>query len=878
MAAPSEFMPRFNLKDGEDLEDFIESTDSENTKKQIKYGLAIFKEYCSLAEVNYEELDNSQLDKLLSRFYAGARSKKGADYCAKTMHSIRFALQRHFLAARRTDIRSQDFSVSNRTFKATLGKLKSKGKASVQHHPPVSPADMRLIQASLDLSKPKELQQKVFVDCMIYFTNRGREKLRGMRPHDFVLHEENGHEFFTLRVVNPKNHQAEAAEESQGGQMHEIPGNLRCPVKTLKKYLGKLNPLCDYFWQRPKQRVDEDNSVWYDHVPLGKNTLESMTKKISEAAGCSKKYTNHSLRATSITILDHAGYPYRDIMTISGHRSEASIKNYAGKKKEMSNTLSAKIQFSGSKPSEFVEDVPIDDQPSTSDNFDSMFDDTDDNLSTDSQLEAGIMSSSGDTWRSFRKSQAPDPDPSQLCENVKTETSDGRTSEVSEVCVKKEETLELNIYNHGDCELCKSFFFNKCELHGPPLFIPDSPIPMGVSDRARQTLPPGLEIRKSGIPDAGLGVFNMGETFPVGTHFGPCQGELGDREEAMNSEYSWVESEDAETGPELETGRDAQQTQEEESESEDQQGEAELDVFENQMPHASGSQQTTKSLKGRRLVDLDSDQEEELVEWYISHPEMYDHNNKNYKRSDKKNKLLQEKAKEMGLMVRDIVTWFKTQRTAFTRLKSGKNGQAKHPLTHRAQWVQDKFQFLAPHLRMRKNVTSFPPLPSPTQNSDDDQEVAMAESSDAPPSSVQGSQSQPKRKGKSSVELAVVQLAQQISSRALHTSCRDKVMVTDTRSAWANWVVAELKDLNNEEWMEFQQEVISIMYKHKKMNIARRNLAMSQRFDPTSAQPGIPHPPRPSSAPVSGSPFGLYQATRQPMMPPPPPHQQYPPF
>lgn len=75
-----------------------------------------------------------------------------------------------------------------------------------------------------------------------------------------------------------------------------------------------------------------------------------------------------------------------------------------------------------------------------------------------------------------------------------------------------------------------------------------------------------------------------------------------------------------------------------------------LDVFENQMPHASGSQQTTKSLKGRRLVDLDSDQEEELVEWYISHPEMYDHNNKNYKRSDKKNKLLQEKAKEMGLM------------------------------------------------------------------------------------------------------------------------------------------------------------------------------------------------------------------------------------
>ncbi|KAG7331427.1 hypothetical protein KOW79_005396 [Hemibagrus wyckioides] len=153
-----------------------------------------------------------------------------------------------------------------------------------------------------------------------------------------------------------------------------------------------------------------------------------------------------------------------------------------------------------------------------------------------------------------RKPQTPDPAFSQ--------TSDGGTSGEIEVCVKKEETLDLNIYNHGDnhrhrpevtvkeeeadhedylyCEFCESHFFNKCEVHGPALFIPDTPVPMGVTDRARQTLPPGLEIRKSGIPDADLGVFNKGETVPVGAHFGPYQGVLVDREEAMNSRYSWV--------------------------------------------------------------------------------------------------------------------------------------------------------------------------------------------------------------------------------------------------------------------------------------------------------------------------------------------------
>lgn len=93
-----------------------------------------------------------------------------------------------------------------------------------------------------------------------------------------------------------------------------------------------------------------------------------------------------------------------------------------------------------------------------------------------------------------------------------------------------------------DCEDCRSFYINKCEVHGPTVFIYDTSVPMGVTDRARQTLPPCLEVRQSGIPGAGLGVFNNGETVPVGAHFGPYQGDLVDREEAMKSGYSWVVS------------------------------------------------------------------------------------------------------------------------------------------------------------------------------------------------------------------------------------------------------------------------------------------------------------------------------------------------
>uniref|UniRef100_A0A4W5R010 SET domain-containing protein n=1 Tax=Hucho hucho TaxID=62062 RepID=A0A4W5R010_9TELE len=89
-------------------------------------------------------------------------------------------------------------------------------------------------------------------------------------------------------------------------------------------------------------------------------------------------------------------------------------------------------------------------------------------------------------------------------------------------------------------EDCKSFFMKECELHGTAYFVPDIPAPLGVPDRARHTLPSGLEVRTSGIPEAGLGVFNQGNTVPAGAHYGPYEGEITDKDRAMESGYSWV--------------------------------------------------------------------------------------------------------------------------------------------------------------------------------------------------------------------------------------------------------------------------------------------------------------------------------------------------
>ena len=51
-------------------------------------------------------------------------------------------------------------------------------------------------------------------------------------------------------------------------------------------------------------------------------------KDISVAAELSRIHTNHSIRGTTITVLDGKGYEARHKKTVSGHRSDSSLQSY----------------------------------------------------------------------------------------------------------------------------------------------------------------------------------------------------------------------------------------------------------------------------------------------------------------------------------------------------------------------------------------------------------------------------------------------------------------------------------------------------------------------------------------------------------------------
>ncbi|XP_071500206.1 uncharacterized protein [Diadema antillarum] len=290
-------------------------------------------------------------------FYAKVRQATGDLYAKRTMISIRYGLMRHFQSVKSIDNTNNTiFKPANDMFQAVMQKLKSEGKGVIKHKEPITKDDMIKIKNSsaLDVSTPRRLQNKVFMNVTPHFCNRGRENLRYMKKDGFPIATDstNRSDVYVKKDKLKKNHRGGFGgdgEERQTGRMYESASD-DCPVKSFYSYIPRLNPSCAFLWQRPKAKFSPDSQTpWYDNMPVGKNTLGQMMVKISTEANCSTKYTNHYLRATTITTLDAAGFEALHIMAVSGHKAESSLKHYSriqeAQKRQMSFTILGQCQY-----------------------------------------------------------------------------------------------------------------------------------------------------------------------------------------------------------------------------------------------------------------------------------------------------------------------------------------------------------------------------------------------------------------------------------------------------------------------------------------------------------------------------------------------------
>ena len=336
MAGPE----RFASVSLEELATLLEDKDSENTKKATKAAVALFSSYLQEKgqSTDFVSLPPTELCDILKQFYVEARKKDGTQYSKSSLTAVRFGLCR-FIKVTRPDvdiINGAEFEGANLVFKAKVVELKKLGMAKVEHKPSISRDDLKKLYQSeaFNVDNPRGLQNKVWFEVMLFFCRRGRENLRELTKDSFALSEDSSGRKYVFKVKDElTKNRREESEALDGGFMYERQGDPNCPVASFEKYVSKLNPSCNAFFQRPKKNPQD--SIWYDNQCVGKNTLGNNMKVISQLANLSKVYTNHSIRATSITILDEAGFEARHIMSVSGHKNESSIRSYASKTNEV---------------------------------------------------------------------------------------------------------------------------------------------------------------------------------------------------------------------------------------------------------------------------------------------------------------------------------------------------------------------------------------------------------------------------------------------------------------------------------------------------------------------------------------------------------------
>lgn len=217
---------------------------------------------------------------------------------------------------------------------AQIAALKRSGRQNVSHKPPIESEDLSKLKSSdaFSLSTPFSLLQNVWFHIVLYFCRRGREGQRELTSSSFKFNKDaSGRNFATMAHDEvTKNHQGginEAPSTEKYARMYETE-HINDGYRALNFYVSKLNPSCTAFFQYPKKNVCPDDAVWYDAKPLGVKKLDTMMKSISKEAGLSQIYTNHSVKATAITLWSNAGVPNRHIMAISGHRNEQSLAHY----------------------------------------------------------------------------------------------------------------------------------------------------------------------------------------------------------------------------------------------------------------------------------------------------------------------------------------------------------------------------------------------------------------------------------------------------------------------------------------------------------------------------------------------------------------------
>ena len=153
------------------IDSLIDEKNSANTTREINSSVNGLRSFCS--ETGQDVLDlysspTSELQGFHKEFYGGLRTAEGEIYTKRTMISIRYWLQKHFLKKRKIDIvNDPEFKEANSVFLVMCAKIKKERKGAVQHKEPLTRPDLQKLYMFFNKETAEELQDNVL--CGLHF-------------------------------------------------------------------------------------------------------------------------------------------------------------------------------------------------------------------------------------------------------------------------------------------------------------------------------------------------------------------------------------------------------------------------------------------------------------------------------------------------------------------------------------------------------------------------------------------------------------------------------------------------------------------------------------------------------------------------------------
>ena len=256
-------------------------------------------------------------------------AEQANEYTNNSFKSIRSAINRHFQdLGRDIDIdRGKEFRVSNNILDGKLRKKLQEDLARpTKHKEVITNNEMENNSTYLyGEVNPVVLRFRVWFVLAIQFVSRSLEFHQQLKMDSFVTKtDENGDEYVKLlHDTKQTNWQGgiDAFENPKEKRMYAVPSARdKCPVQSLLLFLSKTDRNATSLFNTCSKKAlgnPENESVWYNAVPIKQYQFTRFMADISKNAKCTTNYTAHCFRATAIQCINDAGFEIRHIMHMS---------------------------------------------------------------------------------------------------------------------------------------------------------------------------------------------------------------------------------------------------------------------------------------------------------------------------------------------------------------------------------------------------------------------------------------------------------------------------------------------------------------------------------------------------------------------------------